>query len=68
MIEMIRDANCHFCDGRGNFVSTIGDFEIHTRCEGCQGTGMDDPELYLIMAGKLVPPVDGCGTTLVAVR
>ena len=54
----VSNDDCIFCHGVGELFTIHGDEEFQSACQACYGTGKDDPELYLIMSGKLVPPAD----------
>lgn len=57
LVPRITNDDCIFCHGAGELFTIHGDEEFSSSCQACEGTGKDDPELYLIMSGNLVPPV-----------
>jgi hypothetical protein len=57
-VPPVKNDDCLFCHGEGALFTIHGDEEYTSPCQACYGTGKDDPELFLIMNGKLVPPVE----------
>jgi hypothetical protein len=64
LLPPVTNDDCIFCDGRGGQLENLaygpGIEDPQTTfvpCKGCRETGKDDPQLYEIMTGRLVPPV-----------